>query len=239
MKTLVTIATYNERENLQALIREVLAARPGIEVLVIDDNSPDGTGELAEELRAADARVHVIHRPAKLGLGSAILEALQYARDHRYDFALNMDADFSHHPRYIGALVEAMSRSDVAIGSRYVTGGGVEGWSLERQLISRAVNWYSRWILGLSARDSSGGFRCYRVSALSQVNFGEILSRGYSFQEEFLFRLARVGLRIAEVPIVFAKREKGASKVSLREMVRSAWALLRLRVVSLFKRASG
>jgi len=229
MKTLVTIPTYNERDNLEPLLKEVLSAAEGIEVLVIDDNSPDGTGELAEKLALEDRRIYVIHRPTKLGLGSATIQALRFALDKGFDFVVNMDADFSHEPHYIGQLLEKMASVDIAIGSRYVKGGGAEGLSLLRRLISWLVNTYCRFVLGLGVRDSSGAFRCYRVPALKRIDFSKIISKGYSFQEELLFRLKRAGLRIVEVPIIFRKRAGGASKVSLKETARSSWVLLKLR----------
>ncbi len=228
MKTLVTIPTYNERDNLERLLNAVLKSAEAIEVLVIDDNSPDGTGDLAEELARRDPRIRVIHRVKKLGLGSATVEAFRFALEKGYDFVLNMDADFSHDPRYIGQLLKKMASADIAIGSRYVKGGKAEGLSLLRRIGSRLLNAYCRFVLGIRARDSSGAFRCYRVSALKRIDFSKIISKGYSFQEELLFRLTRAGLRIVEGPIIFRKRAAGVSKVSLKEMARSSRVLLKL-----------
>jgi dolichol-phosphate mannosyltransferase len=220
-RVLVSIATYNEWENLPALVASVHEHLPRADVLVIDDNSPDGTGRLADELAAADPRVRVLHRPGKLGLGTAIITAMRYAIDQGYDYLVNMDADFSHHPRYLPALVAGMDRADVMIGSRYVSGGGVENWPLRRQLSSRAVNAVSRLLLRIPARDTSGAYRCYRVSKLRAIDLGSIWSRGYSFQEEVLYRCRKAGCRLGETPIVFADRRAGASKVNLKEAVRS------------------
>ena len=222
---LVTLATYNERDNLPELIASIFAVEPNVEVLVIDDNSPDGTGELADKMAAEDARIHVLHRAAKLGLGTATIAGMQYAIDHDYEFVLNLDADFSHHPRYIPALLAGMADHDVMIGSRYVPGGGVPGWPLKRRLMSKAINGYARLFLRLPARDTSGAFRCYRVASLRQIDFTRIISRGYSFQEEMLYWCRRAGCRIGETPIVFEDRRHGSSKINRGE------ALAALRII--------
>lgn len=219
-------ATYNERENIEPLLEAILRSLPQGHVLVIDDGSPDGTGELADAYASRDVRVHVLHRAGKLGLGSAILEGMRYAIGHDYDFLINMDADFSHAPKYLPDLLAGMSQHDVMIGSRYIPGGGVVGWNWRRKFMSWAINVYSRLLLGLNARDCSGGFRCYRVAKLKEIDFEKIYSRGYSFQEEFLFRCKRVGCRIAESPIVFEDRRFGASKINWKEAVSALWTLL-------------
>ena len=227
--TLITIATYNEIDNLPILTDAIFQFAPDVHLLVIDDNSPDGTGRWCDERARLDTRVHCLHRKGKLGLGTAIIAGLEYALDHRYDFALNMDADFSHHPRYLPALIAGMDPPggpavDVMIGSRYVTGGGVEGWPLRRQLMSKGVNFYSRWLLGLKPRDCSGGYRCYRTSLLKKLDLDTIRSKGYSFQEEILWRLKLLGGRFGETPITFADRERGQSKINAKE----AFAALRI-----------
>jgi len=227
-RLLVSLATYNESANLSPLTTEIHAVAPEADVLVIDDNSPDGTGNLADELAAKDARIHVLHRPGKLGLGTATLAAIRYAIDQKYDLLLNMDADFSHHPRYIPALIAGMSDHDVMIGSRYVPGGGTVNWPWTRRLTSRAVNLFARLLLGIPARDTSGAFRCYRVSKFPEMSLETMLSRGYSFQEEMLSRCAQVGCRLGETPIVFENRRGGASKADAKEMVRSLVVLFRL-----------
>lgn len=224
-KILVSIATYNERENLRPLIEAIHRELPQAEVLVIDDNSPDGTGELASRMAREDPRIRVLHRTGKLGLGTAILAGMRFAVRRNYDLFINMDGDFSHDPRYLRDLVAMMDRVDVAIGSRYVRGGGTSGWPLSRRLMSHGVNWLVRLLMGIPARDTSGGYRCYRVAALRKVAEQDFLSFGYSFQEEMLYRCYRAGCRIGETPILFRNRTKGASKVDPREVVRSLGVL--------------
>jgi dolichol-phosphate mannosyltransferase len=233
-RVLVSLATYNERDNLQPLIHEIQAVLPTADVLVTDDNSPDGTGKLADELAASDPRIHVLHRPGKLGLGTATLGAMRYAIDQQYDLLINLDADFSHHPRYLPALLAGMKRHDVMIGSRYVPGGAVEGWPLARRVISGAVNTFARLLLRIPAHDTSGAFRCFRVSKLRQIDLDHVVSRGYSFQEEILYRCRKAGCRMGETPILFENRRAGASKVNPREAVRSLAILVWLGVQALF-----
>ncbi len=225
-RVLVSTATYNERDNLQPLLAEITSVMPAAEILVIDDNSPDGTGKLADELAAADPRVHVLHRAGKLGLGSAILTGMRYAIDHGYDLFVNMDADFSHNPRYLPALVAGMGRNDVMIGSRYVRGGGTENWPLSRRAMSMSINTLTRILMRLPARDTSGGYRCYRVAKLRQARLDKVISRGYSFQQEVLYRCRQAGCRIGETPIMFADRRAGVTKVNTREAVRSVAVIL-------------
>jgi dolichol-phosphate mannosyltransferase len=238
--TLVTLATYNEIENLPRLVDEIFAELPRVNLLVIDDNSPDGTGRWCDERAAADPRVHCLHRSGKLGLGTATIAGMRYAIEHGYSFVLNMDADFSHHPRYLTAILGGMDRPDgspavdVMIGSRYVAGGKVEGWPLKRHLMSRGVNTYARWLLGLKAKDCSGAFRCYRTTILQQVDFEAIHSRGYSFQEEILWHLKRVSAKFGETPITFADRERGSSKIDSREAVSALRIILALGVRNWF-----
>jgi dolichol-phosphate mannosyltransferase len=225
-RILVSTATYNERDNLQPLLAEVSRVLPSAEMLVIDDNSPDGTGKLADELAAADPRVHVLHRASKLGLGTAIVAGMHYAIEHNYDLFVNIDADFSHHPRYLPALIAGMARNDVMIGSRYVRGGATENWPLSRRAVSMAINTLTRILMRLPARDTSGGYRCYRVAKLRQARLDRLISRGYSFQQEVLYRCRQAGCRIGETPIVFADRRVGVTKVNTREVVRSIAVIL-------------
>ena len=227
-RVLAALATYNERDNLGPLVREIRAVLPAAHVLVTDDNSPDGTGKLADELAAIDPHVHVQHRAGKLGLGTAILAGMRYAMEHGYDHVISMDADYSHHPRYLHALVAGMQRNDVMIGSRYVPGGGTVNWPFSRRLMSGGVNAVSRVLMRLPARDTSGGFRCYRVATLRKTRLDNLLSTGYSFQEEMLYRCRRAGARIGETPIIFEDRRAGASKADLREAVRSMSVILRV-----------
>jgi dolichol-phosphate mannosyltransferase len=231
-RLLVMLCTYDERENLAALVPEIWSFAPAADILVIDDNSPDGTGQLADEWAAREKRVHVVHRPAKLGLGTAAVAGLRYAVERGYTFLINLDADFSHPPRYIPALLALMNEADVAIGSRYVAGGGVVGWGPRRHLMSRGINWYARVLLRLSTRDNSGSFRCYRVARLRELDFDRFLARGYAIQEEILYRLRRIGCRFAETPIVFEERRHGSSKISLAEGLAAGWIILRLAIGS-------
>ena len=233
-RILVSLATYNERDNLAPLVAEIQRAVPQAEVLVIDDNSPDGTGRLADELAAGDSRLHVLHRPGKLGLGTATLAAMRYALEHGYDLLVNMDADFSHHPRYLPALLAGMDRHDVMIGSRYVPGGGSANWPLSRRLISQGVNALVRLLMRVPARDCSGAYRCYRVAKLRDAHLEKVISRGYSFQQEVLYHCRKAGCRIGETPIVFENRRAGASKVNPREATRSIGVILYLGVRAFF-----
>jgi len=228
-RLLVSLATYNESGNLQPLVETIRKFAPRSSILVIDDNSPDGTGKIADDLASRLPEFHVIHRAGKLGLGTAMLEAITYAVQNRYDYMLNLDADFSHPPRFIPALLEGMRDHDVMIGSRYVPGGGVEGgFNLKRKIMSSGINSYARVLLGLKSKDNSGAFRCYRVSKLAQIDLGRVLSRGYSFQEEILFWCKQVGCRIGETPILFENRRSGTSKINMREATSALWILLRL-----------
>jgi len=232
-KTLVTLATYNEIENLPRLIEEIFQHAPAVDVLVIDDNSPDGTGEWCDRRGAEDPRVRCLHRAGKLGLGTATIAGMRHAIEHGYELVLNMDADFSHHPRYLPDLLAGMDREgaarvDVMIGSRYVRGGGIEGWPLKRHLMSRGVNLYARLLLGLKSKDCSGAFRCYRTELLRKLDFDAILSRGYSFQEEILWRLKRLGAKFGETPITFVDRVRGSSKINSGEAKAALRIILKL-----------
>lgn len=232
---LVAVATYNEIENLPRLVDEIFHYLPEAELLVIDDNSPDGTGQWAAERSAKEPRLHCIHRSGKLGLGTATIAGMKYAIAEGYPYVVTMDADFSHHPKYLPALVEGMESAgpecspvDVMIGSRYVPGGAIEGWPLRRHLMSRAVNFYARLLLRLPTRDCSGAFRCYRVETLQRIDLDRIHSRGYSFQEEILWHLRQAGARFAETPIVFVDRGAGSSKINFQEALGALWIIFRL-----------
>jgi dolichol-phosphate mannosyltransferase len=233
-RLLVSLATYNERENLPILVAEIFKFAPEAHILVIDDNSPDGTGWLADKLAAADPRVRVLHRPGKLGLGTALLAAMRHAMDGGYDLLLNLDGDLSHPPRYIPAILAGMEGRDVMIGSRYVPGGGTENWPAARQFISKSVNLMVRTLFRLPVRDASGAFRCYRVSLLRKTRLENLRSRGYSCQQEVLFRCHQAGARIGETPIVFENRRAGASKVNWYEALRSISMLVFLGVGNVF-----
>ncbi|WP_165071620.1 polyprenol monophosphomannose synthase [Paludisphaera rhizosphaerae] len=228
-RVLVSLATYNEAENLEPLIDSIRFYAPDAAILVTDDNSPDGTGEIADHLAERLKNIHVIHRRGKLGLGTAILGAFEFAIKNDFDFLLNMDADFSHPPRFIPSLLAGMANNDVMIGSRYIPGGGVEGeFNLKRKFMSTGINMYARTFLGLRTRDNSGSYRCYRVSKLAQMDLKKIRSRGYSFMEEILFWCKQVGCKFGETPILFENRRAGISKINSREAAMALWIIFRL-----------
>ncbi len=240
-KTLVTVATYNEMENLPRLVDEIFQVVPEVDILVIDDNSPDGTGQWCDERAADGARLRCLHREGKLGLGTAIIAGMRWGIERGYKHVLNMDADFSHQPKYLPDLLAGMEPADgpavdVMIGSRYVPGGGVEGWTAKRHIMSRGVNLYARWLLGLKPKDCSGSFRCYRTQILARVDFDAVRSRGYSFQEEILWHLKRLRARFGETPIIFIDRKRGASKIDSKEALASLRIILGLGVRNLFGR---
>jgi dolichol-phosphate mannosyltransferase len=241
LRTLVTIATYNELENLPKLIEEIHHHAPEADILVIDDNSPDGTGKWCDERAQQDPRIRCVHRTGKLGLGTATIAGMRFAIEHGYELVLNLDADFSHHPRHIPDLLAGMERPgaeavDVMIGSRYVSGGGTVDWPLRRRLMSRAVNLYARTMLGLPVRDCSGAFRCYRTELLERLDFDQVRSRGYSFQEEILWLLKRRGARFDETPILFADRQRGTSKINSREAFAALWLIFALGIQNWLRR---
>lgn len=225
-RVLVAVATYNERENIVRLLDSIFAAAGDVEILVIDDRSPDGTGKLVDEYAERDPRVRPMHRAGKLGLGSAVLDGIQFAVRENYDFVVFLDADFSHPPERIPDLIAGMDHCDIMIGSRYIAGGGIEGWDFKRKFMSAGINLFSRIFLGIKARDCSGNFRCYRVEKMRRIAPESIRSRGYSFQEEFLFRCQHAGCQLGETPITFVNRKHGKSNLNVSEIVRSLWTLL-------------
>lgn len=227
-RVLVTLCTFNERDNLEPLIAEIIESAPDVDILIVDDNSPDGTGKIADRVAAGCRQVQVLHRPEKQGLGTATLAGLQRALDQHYDFWLNMDADFSHSPQMIPPLIVAMQQADVAIGSRYVSGGGTPDWGLKRRLMSRTINLAARLLLGLRTRDNSGAFRCYRLSELGKLDLAKFRATGYAVQEELLYRCHRIGCRFVEIPITFHDRQRGQSKINLNEAVLAVKVLLQL-----------
>jgi dolichol-phosphate mannosyltransferase len=229
LRTLIIIPTYNERENLPLLLRDIFSFAPRTDVLVVDDNSPDGTGELADQLSRQDARVHVLHRPGKLGLGTAYIAGFKYAIAQGYGAAFEMDADFSHDPRYLPDMLRAIEHADLVIGSRYVTGGATPNWSISRRMISGCGNLFARFMLGIPVHDCTGGFRCYRRHVLEEIELDSVQSRGYAFQVELTHRVLQGGFKIVEVPITFMDRRLGVSKMS-RSIVIEAFAyVLRAR----------
>ncbi|MBN2289240.1 MAG: polyprenol monophosphomannose synthase [Candidatus Glassbacteria bacterium] len=232
-KTLVIIPTYNERENIGKLLEPVLGTAPGVEVLIVDDNSPDGTGELADRIASADPRVHVLHRKGKLGLGSAYLDGFRYALERGYELVFEMDADFSHHPRYLPDFLEAVKDSDLVIGSRYVSGVNVVNWPMRRLLLSYGASFYTRAITGMPIKDPTGGFKCFRRRVLEALDLGRIQSDGYSFQIEVNFKVWRKKFRIKEIPIVFVDRHSGTSKMNRRIVFEAVWMVWWLKLQSL------
>lgn len=225
---LVALATYNEIENLPSLAAAIRTHLPDADVLVVDDNSPDGTGRWCDEFASTHAWFSVIHRAGKLGLGSATWAAMQAAIDRGYDVLVTLDADWSHPPERLPALVAATSEADVAIGSRYCPGGSIEGWPTSRRVVSRVMNRATRIALGMPVRDASGACRAYRADVLRRLDFGQLTETGYAYLEEILWHLARLGARFAEVPIAFTDRRRGASKVHAGEVVGKACVLARL-----------
>jgi dolichol-phosphate mannosyltransferase len=227
-RTLVALATYNEIENLPSLVDTILEILPEADILVVDDNSPDGTGEWCDRKSEAESRLRCIHRPEKQGLGSAAQAALRFAIDRDYEVVVTLDADWSHDPKFLPPLVGALEHVDVAIGSRYCPGGAVEGWPWQRRLMSRSLNTLSNVLLRLPVRDSSGAFRAYRVGKLRELDLTRIQSCGYDYLEELVWHLHRAGARFAEVPIVFYERRAGESKINLREAAAKLTTLVRL-----------
>jgi glycosyltransferase involved in cell wall biosynthesis len=227
MRALVVLPTYNEAENVLGLSADVLSRHASLEVLVVDDSSPDGTGELVEGARKDEPRLHLLRRPEKLGLGGAYLAGFRHGLTHGYDFVLTMDCDYSHHPRYLPRILEEAAEADLVIGSRYVPGGGVANWPRRRRLLSLFANTYTRLLLRVPVHDCTAGFRCYRRQVLESVDPFSIRSSGYSFLEEMVWRVHRRGFRIKEIPIVFEDRTHGVSKIDQREIYRAVWHVLR------------
>lgn len=236
-RALVIIPTYNELNNLQLLLPQVLEQDPRIEVLVVDDNSPDGTGRMADEIAAREPRVHVLHRPAKLGLGTAYLAGFRWALQHDFAYVFEMDADFSHDPRHLPQFLAAIEDADLVLGSRYLGGRvTVVNWPMPRLLLSYFANIYARVVTGVRLGDATGGFKCFRRKVLEAMDLEAVRSNGYAFQIEMSTRAARKGFRITEIPIVFVDRTDGVSKMS-RAIIREAiWMVWRLRILSILGR---
>lgn len=228
MKISVIVPTYNERENIVDLTTMLLALPLNLEVIIVDDNSPDGTGKAADAMRAKDKRVHVIHRAGKLGLGTAYIAGFKEALTHDTALIITMDADFSHHPKYIPALVNLSQTHHVTIGSRYVPGGGVENWEWYRKLLSWGANQFARMVLTLKATDCTAGFRCYHRDVLLSINLDHIFSNGYSFLLEMAYKCQQLGCSFGETPIIFANRAKGSSKISQAEIFKAMYTVCRL-----------
>jgi dolichol-phosphate mannosyltransferase len=237
-RALVIVPTYNERENIVRLIDAVLSQDPRFEVLVVDDGSPDGTGQIVDERVARDARVHAMHRPRKMGLGTAYLAGFKWALERRFDYIFEMDADFSHDPGHLPQFLESAKDADVVLGSRYRDGKvTVVNWPIARLLLSYYANVYARIVTGLPLWDATGGFKCWRRRVLEAIDLNDVRSNGYAFQIEMSFRAWKKGFRIVEIPIVFVDRTEGQSKMSKKIVREAIWMVWRLRWWSFTGRA--
>jgi dolichol-phosphate mannosyltransferase len=229
-RALVIVPTYNERESLPRIVPAILAADECIDVLIVDDGSPDGTGAAADELAAESPRVHVIHRAGKLGLGTAYIEGFRWGIERRYDLLIEMDADFSHDPGHLPTFLEAARDYDLVLGSRYLHGRvTVVNWPIARLLLSFFANVYARWVTGLPVADATGGFKCFRREVLQAIPLHEVESNGYAFQIEMSFRAWKKGFRVGEIPIMFVDRDVGESKMSKHIVREAVWRVWRLR----------
>ncbi|MBX6331780.1 MAG: polyprenol monophosphomannose synthase [Gemmatimonadaceae bacterium] len=229
-RALVIVPTYNERENITRLIDAVLCKDPRLEMLIVDDNSPDGTGRIVDDIAAANPRVHTLHRPGKMGLGTAYLAGFRWAVERGYDYVFEMDADFSHDPNHLPQFLEAIRDADLVLGSRYRKGRvTVVNWPMTRLLLSYFANIYARVVTGLPVEDSTGGFKCFRRSVLEAIDLDRVRSNGYAFQIEMSFRAWKKGFRITEIPIVFVDRTEGESKMSKKIVREAVWMVWRLR----------
>ncbi len=229
MKGVVVVPTYNERENIEELIEKTLSTSPDIDILIVDDNSPDGTGEIAEKIAKENPRVKVLHRPGKMGLGSAYVEGFKWALEKGYDFIMEMDADFSHNPEDIPRFIEKIKEYDLVIGSRYTDGVSVVNWPISRLLLSYFANIYARTVTGVPIMDLTGGFKCFRRKVLESINLDTIMSDGYAFQIEMNYRAYKKGFKITEIPIIFIERRAGSSKMSKKIVWEAFWLVWKLR----------
>lgn len=235
-KVLVVIPTYNESENIPRLIPSVLSQAPEVEVLIVDDNSPDGTAALVRDFMKENPRVHMIEREGKMGLGTAYVAGFKYALEHAFDYIFEMDADFSHSPKEIPNFLKSIENADLVLGSRYVGGVRILNWPIQRLLLSYTANLYTRIITGLPLTDATGGFKCFRREVLEAIDLDGIKSNGYAFQIEMSFKAWKRGFRIAEIPIIFLDRRSGVSKMSKKIVHEAFFMLLKLRFSSILKR---
>ena len=235
-RALVCVPTYNEAENLPRIVPAILAQDPRLDVLVIDDGSPDGTGQLADGMAAAEPRIHVLHRTAKEGLGKAYLAGFRWALAHDYAYIFEMDADFSHDPKYLPEFLRAIAEADLVLGSRYARGVNVINWPMSRLLLSFFANKYVRWVTRLPLTDATGGFKCFRRQVLEAIDLGDVRSNGYAFQIEMSFRAWRRKFRLREIPIVFVDRLEGQSKMNKRIVREAIWMVPWLRLSALVGR---
>lgn len=235
-KALVVIPTYNEAENIPRLIPTVLSQAANLEVLVVDDGSPDGTAGLVRDMMSVDSRIHLLERPGKMGLGTAYVAGFKFAIEHKYDFVFEMDADFSHSPKELPNFLKKMVEFDLVIGSRYINGVRVLNWPMQRLLLSYFANIYTRIITGLPVHDATGGFKCYRRTVLESIDLDAIKSNGYAFQIEISYKVWKRGFRIVEIPIIFLDRRSGTSKMSKSIVYEAVFMLWKLRFRSIFQR---
>lgn len=236
MKSLIIVPTYNELENIRRLLPELMALGPDVRVLVVDDNSPDGTGRLADELAAENERISVLHRPEKLGLGSAYVAGFKFAIQQDVDYVFEMDADFSHDPAMIPKFIEEIASCDVVIGSRYISGINVVNWPMSRLLLSYFANIYTRVVTGMTIRDTTSGYKCFRREVLERIDLDSVRSDGYAFQIEMHFRCWRKGYRVREIPIIFVDRRSGTSKLSRGVINEAVWIVWWLRLQRILRR---
>lgn len=229
-RTIVVVPTYNERDNIRQLVEGVLAAGAGCDVLVVDDNSPDGTGQIVDDIRAKEPRVQVLHRPGRLGLGSAYIDGFQHALREEYDYLLSMDADLSHDPKYLPEFLSSAETSDVVVGSRYMNGVSVVNWPIWRLALSLTANAYARSITGLPLRDCTSGYQCFTAEVLRKIHLEAIRTNGYSFLIELKYRAMKAGFRLGEIPIIFVDRRWGTSKITRREIYASILTVWKLRL---------
>ena len=227
---MVIVPTYNERFNIARLIPAILAQDPSLEILVVDDGSPDGTGAIVDAIASTNSRVHIIHRPSKLGLGTAYLAGFRWALDRKYDLVFEMDADFSHNPERLPEFLDMIGEADLVLGSRYQNGHvNVVNWPMSRLFLSYAANLYARAVTGLPIFDTTGGFKCFRRNVLETIDLSSVKSNGYAFQIEISYRAWKHGFRLVEIPIIFVDRTEGVSKMSKRIVREAVWMVWRLR----------
>jgi dolichol-phosphate mannosyltransferase len=231
-KVLIVIPTYNEKKNIQLLYLKIRRYVRDAQLLIVDDGSPDGTGAVADDLAKKDSLVHVLHRPQKMGLGTAYVAGFQYALKRGYKFVLAMDADLSHDPSNIPIMINLMKDYDLVIGSRYVKDGGMVNWGIGRFLISKFANGFLKFVLDIRQKDCSGGYKCYRSDLLKGIHMERIFSKGYAFQVEILYRALRLDAKIIEIPIIFVNRHEGESKLNLSELINFAKTVFKLRLLS-------
>jgi len=235
MKAIVIVPTYNEAENIANLIDKIFSVDSNLHILVIDDNSPDGTAEIVKRISEKDPRVNLIQRPGKLGLGTAYIEGFKYALANGYEAIFEMDADFSHNPEDIPRFLDALEDADLVIGSRYLTGVNVINWPLRRLMLSYFANLYTRIITGMPVRDATGGYKCFRAEALKQIDLDKIKTNGYGFQIEMNFRFWAKGFRVKEIPIVFVDRRNGVSKMNKKIILEAVFLVWKLKLCKIFK----